>query len=300
MAPAWRPSKPYLEVVVERIESICMSRASALIRRLVAACGLAAAAIACAPGALAADAAASPAAEKKAAPAAPGRIEDQVRAKVEKRLGANKVVSVQKTPFGLYEVVADNEVFYVDASVDYLIAGRVIDIKTHEDLTAARRDAVLRIDFASLPLDQAVKTVRGDGSRVFVVFADPNCPYCKKLEKDLATLDNTTMYTFLYPILSQDSIDKSIAIWCSPDRAAAWSQTMIGGRAPQLAGQACKNPIDSNLELGKKLSVTATPTLVFTDGRRRPGAMPLERVETLLAQASKSAAAHGAEQPSSN
>jgi thiol:disulfide interchange protein DsbC len=215
-----------------------------------------------------------------------GRLEDQIRARVEKRL-STRVSSVRKMPFGLYEVVAENEVFYVDAAVNYLVAGRVIDIKTHEDLTGTRRDEVLRVDFKSLPFDNAVKSVRGDGSRMLVVFADPNCPYCKRLEKDLQTLDNVTMYTFLYPILSPDSVDKSVAIWCATDRAAAWSSTMIAGKAPKLEGEACKNPVDDNLALGKKLQITATPTLVFSDGHRVPGAMPIDRVETLLAEASR-------------
>jgi thiol:disulfide interchange protein DsbC len=255
---------------------------------MVALCALAIAADAPPPTAApAATATPGDAADKGAADAKPGgRIEDQIRAKVEKRL-STQVVSVRKTPTGLYEVVAENEVFYVDAAVNYLVAGRIIDIKTHEDLTQARRDEVLRIDFKSLPFDHAVKSVRGDGSRMLVVFADPNCPYCKRLEKDLETLDNVTMYTFLYPILSPDSVDKSVAIWCATDRTAAWSSTMLSGKAPKLEGAACKNPVDSNLELGKKLQITATPTLVFSDGHRVAGAMPIDRVETLMAEASR-------------
>ncbi|HUN94305.1 MAG TPA: DsbC family protein [Burkholderiaceae bacterium] len=232
---------------------------------------------------------AKPAADSPADARAAPRALQQVRARIEQRIGGH-LTSVRWMPFGLYEVVADNEVFYVDPDVNYLVAGRVIDVKTHDDLTAARRDEVLRVDFKSLPLDQAVKTVRGNGSRVFVVFADPNCPYCKKLERDLAGLNDTTMYTFLYPILSQDSVDKSIAIWCSADRAAAWNSAMVGGKAPKLDGEACKNPIDDNLALGRKLAVTATPTLVFSDGRRLPGAVPIDRVESLLAAAAGNAA----------
>ena len=219
------------------------------------------------------------------------RIEDQIRARLQQRIGVAQVVSVRKMPFGLYEVVADNEVFYVDAEVNYLVDGRVLDVKTHNDLTASRKEEVLRVDFKSLPLAQAVKSVRGDGSRALVVFADPNCPYCKRLEKELQTLDNVTLYTFLYPILSQDSVEKSVAIWCAPDPAAAWNATMVANKAPHLEGAACKNPIDANLELGHKLQVSATPTLVFADGRRVPGAVPIDKVQTLLAEAARAPAA---------
>lgn len=213
-------------------------------------------------------------------------VEEQIRAKVEARIGA-KADSVTKTPFGLYEVILGTDVLYVDVNVNYVIAGRVIDARTREDLTQKRRDELMKVDFKSLPLDQAVKVVRGNGARVFVTFEDPNCPYCKKLYKDMRGLTDVTIYTFLYPILSQDSFDKSRAIWCAKDRAAAWDEFMTENKVPPVADGDCKHPLQQVLALGQKLDVTGTPTIVFTDGSRLPGAVPAEKIEERLNATSK-------------
>jgi len=203
------------------------------------------------------------------------------------------VTSVCRTPFGLYEIVADAEIYYVDERANYLIAGNVFDLHTQTNLTSERKEEATRIDFKSLPLDLAVKTVRGNGSRVMAVFEDPNCPYCKRFEKDMAKLNDTTIYTFLYPILSRDpsaaddSYPKSRAIWCAPDRAAAWSQLMLQGKRLAPAPAQCKHPLEEILTLGQKLHVTGTPTLVFVDGRRAPGAIPLDKVEQMLTDAGR-------------
>jgi len=212
-------------------------------------------------------------------PAARGSADESaVRTRVEQRFNA-KPDSATRMPFGLWEIVIGTEVFYVDQEVNYAFVGRVLDAKTRDDLTAKKRDELLRVDFKSLPLDQAFKIVRGDGSRKLVTFEDPNCGYCKKLYRDIAGLKNVTIYTFLYPILSQDSFEKSKAIWCAKDRAKAWDDWMLNGKAPASAAADCKNPLQQNMELGRKLEVTGTPTIVFADGRRMPGAVPLEKIE---------------------
>ncbi len=211
-------------------------------------------------------------------PAARGAVEDAIRARVEQRFNA-KADSVTRMPFGLWEIVVGTEIFYVDQDVNFVIVGRVIDAKTREDLTSKKRDELLRVDFKTLPLDQAVKTVRGDGSRTLVTFEDPNCGFCKKLHRDLSPLKNVTIYTFLYPILSQDSFEKSRAVWCAKDRAKAWDELMGSGKAPPTPAAECKHPQQQTLDLGRKLEITGTPTLIFSDGRRMPGAVPLERVE---------------------
>lgn len=226
---------------------------------------------------------AAPAAGKggQAAPAARGSVEDGIRARVEQRFNA-KPDSVTRTPFGLWEVVIGTEIIYVDQAVNYAFVGRVIDAKTREDLTGQKRDDLLRVDVKTLPLDMAVKTVRGDGSRTLVTFEDPNCGYCKKLHRDIAGLKNVTIYTFLYPILSQDSFEKSRGVWCSKDRSKAWEELMAEGKAPPAPAADCKHPLQQTLDLGRKLEITGTPTLVFTNGRRVPGAVPLERIEASL------------------
>lgn len=211
-------------------------------------------------------------------PARGSADEGAVRARVEQRFNA-KPDTVTRTAFGMWEVVFGTEIYYVDQDVNYAFDGRVLDLKTRQDLTAAKREELLRVDFKSLPLDQAVKIVRGDGSRKLVTFEDPNCGYCKKLYRDIAGLKNVTIYTFLYPILSQDSFEKSKAIWCAKDRAKAWDELMLNGKAAPAAAADCKHPLQQNMELGRKLEVTGTPTIVFADGRRMPGAVPLERIE---------------------
>jgi thiol:disulfide interchange protein DsbC len=207
--------------------------------------------------------------------------EEQVRARVEARIGS-RPDSVTRTPFGLYEVVMGTDVLYVDANVNYIIAGRVFDARTREDLTQKKRDELLKVDVMALPLDQAVKIVRGSGSRVLITFEDPNCPYCKKLYKDLRNVKDVTIYTFLYPILSQDSFEKSKGVWCAKDRAAAWDELMADNRTPAAATPDCKHPLQQVLALGQKLDVTGTPTLVFADGSRLPGAVPIEKIEEKL------------------
>lgn len=211
-------------------------------------------------------------------PPARGPVEEGIRARIEQRFNA-KPDAVTRMPFGLWEIVVGTEVFYVDQEVNYAFVGRVLDAKTRDDLTAKKRDELLRVDFKSLPLDQAVKIVRGDGSRKLVTFEDPNCGFCKKLYRDLVGLKNVTIYTFLYPILSQDSIEKARGIWCAKDRARAWDDLMLNGKAPPAPAADCKDPHPQVIELGRKLEVTGTPTLVFADGRRMPGAVPMEKVE---------------------
>ncbi|GAB4470806.1 MAG: thiol:disulfide interchange protein DsbC [Burkholderiaceae bacterium] len=225
----------------------------------------------------------APAAKGEARTEAARVDEAALRGRVEARMGA-KPDSVTRMPFGLYEVVIGTEIFYVDAAVNYVIAGRVFDARTREDLTSTKRDELLKVDVKSLPLENAVKIVRGDGSRTLVTFEDPNCPYCKKLFKDLDGLKNVTIYTFLYPILSQDSFEKSRAIWCAKDRATAWADLMGKGQAPAAAPADCKHPLQQVLALGRKLDISGTPTLIFPSGKRAPGAVPLERIEQMLAE----------------
>jgi len=233
----------------------------------------------------------APAAKPAARPATvsdPGRkpagIEKLILDRVKARVGGD-VGSVRRMPFGLWEVAVDGEIIYVDEGVHYLITGRAFDLATKTDLTTPRKDEINKVAFDSLPLGLAVKTVRGNGSRRLAVFEDPNCPYCKRFEHDISTLNNVTIFTFLYPILSEDSFAKSRAVWCAPDRAVAWSQLMQEGKTLEASPEACQDPLQQLLALGQKLRVTGTPTLVFVDGRRAPGAIPIERVEEMLADA---------------
>ena len=194
-----------------------------------------------------------------------------------------KIDEVSKTPMsGLYEVRMGSDIMYSDAEGNFLIQGALIDVKQKRNLTEERTEKLSAVPFDQLPLKNAFTQVRGNGKRKLAIFADPNCGYCKRFEKDLQKLDNVTIYHVLYPILGDDSKTKSRHIWCAKDRAKAWNDWMINGVAP--AANACDSSIiDANVEFGKKQRITGTPTLFFADGSRVPGAVPIAQVEKMLA-----------------
>ena len=212
--------------------------------------------------------------------------ENSVKKNVENFLNAPAVESIKKTPYGgLYEVVLKSgELLYTDANVSFLIDGSLIDAKTRKNITQARMAQLMKIDFATLPLDQAIKQVRGTGKRVIATFEDPNCGYCKRLAKDMVNLKDATIYTFLYPILGPDSLEKSKGIWCAKDRAAAWTDWMTAGKAP-AAGSCDTAVLDKNVALGQKMRVSGTPTIFTVDGNRLPGAVPLAQLDKAMDQA---------------
>ena len=211
--------------------------------------------------------------------------EASVKKAVEAKLGT-KVSSVLKSPYlGLYEIYADGQILYTDEKLTAIIAGTLIDGKTMKNVTAERMQKLTAIKFSDLPLELAVKQVRGDGRRVMASFEDPNCGYCKKLAKDITKLDNVTIYTFLYPILSPDSLEKSNQIWCSPDKARAWNDWMMDGKLSGR-GDCDTSAVRKTVDLGHRLAITGTPTLFFADGERVPGAVPLSQIEKKLEQAS--------------
>ncbi len=209
--------------------------------------------------------------------------EAEVRKAMESKLGA-KVESVTKSGYlGLYEVYMEGNIFYTDEKMTAFIAGgQLIDAKTMKNTTEERMRKLTAIKFNELPLDRAIKQVRGNGKRVLATFEDPNCGYCKRLAKDLLKLDNATIYTFLLPILSEDSLKKSRQIWCATDRAKSWNDWMIDGKAPTGKEDCDTTAVDKNREFGRKLNITGTPTMFFADGERVPGAMPLDRIEQKL------------------
>ncbi len=220
-------------------------------------------------------------------PALAQGVEDKIKKLLQQRLGeGTQVESVAKTPYnGLYEVRVGNEIIYTDPEAKYVFIGRILDTETSRDLTQARLDEINRIRFADLPLDLAVKSVKGTGKRVIAVLEDPNCGYCKRFRKTLADTKDITVYTFLYPILSDDSRAKVKNVLCSSDKVKVWDDWMINGKAPAAAPESCNANVttDKVLELGKKLKVTGTPTIFFTDGSRVPGAIDAKTLESRLA-----------------
>ena len=198
-----------------------------------------------------------------------------------------KIDEVTKSPVpGLFEVrVNGTEIFYTDAEANYLVQGSLIDTKQRRNLTEERIEKLLAVNFETLPFKDAFTVVRGNGKRKLAVFEDPNCGYCKRFERDLQKVDNVTIHMFLYPILGPDSVEKSKNIWCAKDKQKAWQDWMVRDVSPNPA-KCDTAAITRNVEIGRKYKITGTPTLLFADGSRVPGAIGAAQVEKLLTEAS--------------
>lgn len=239
-----------------------------------------------AAGAYAQSAQKKAAAAPSAATASETAEEIEVRKLVEPRLGDGaKAESVRKTNYsGLFEVRTGGDIIYTDRKAEFLFVGHVINAKTYENITKARIDEVNKIKFTDLPFDLAMKVVKGDGKRVMAIFEDPNCGYCKRFRQTtLKEVDNVTIYTFMYNILSEDSALKSKNIWCAPDRIKAWDDWMIDNKQPPTAAANCSNPNEKVSEFGRKLRISGTPTIFFADGSRLPGAVDIKMLESKFA-----------------
>ena len=197
-----------------------------------------------------------------------------------------KIESVKKTPYlGLYEVVVGGELFYTDEKATYFFFGHMVDPQTKQSLTSERLQQIKdtrRISIDSLPLELAVKAVKGNGKRKLAVFSDPNCRYCKRLEKELAKVTDVTIYTLLYPVLN-GSVEAATAIWCSANRLKAWNDFML--KDTPSTGKDCETPIETLLQTGQKHGINGTPTLIFADGSVVPGMITADIIEKKLGAA---------------
>jgi thiol:disulfide interchange protein DsbC len=219
-------------------------------------------------------------------PAADATLEAKTQA-VQKlfaeRFGNPPISGVRLTPYGLYEVQLGMDLVYTDEKVNFVLDGTLIDAKTRRDITRERQDALAQMPFDQLPFELSFKQVRGDGSRKLAIFEDPNCGYCKQLRKSIEGVNNVTIFTFPYPILSPDSTQKVRNTWCASDRPAVWDAWMLQNKVPPTRD--CEVPIDQMVALGQKLMVRGTPALFFADGSRVGGAIPKEEIEKRLQQA---------------
>ena len=214
--------------------------------------------------------------------------EASVKKLFDERIPELPVQQVKKAPMpGWYEVYSSNKIFYVDERADFVLVGSVIDTKTKQNLTEERIRDLMRVKFDALPFEDAIKIVKGDGSRKLAVFEDPDCPFCKQVEANIAQLNNYTLYVFLYPIeqLHADAVNKSKKVWCAKDRSKAWLDLMLKNQVPQNKGD-CANPVARNIDLAAQLRISGTPAVIFEDGRLIPGAIPKEQIEKLMTEAS--------------
>jgi thiol:disulfide interchange protein DsbC len=193
---------------------------------------------------------------------------------------------IKRTPMpGLFELRVDGtEIYYTDSAANFLIQGHLIETKNQRDLTEERIQKIMAVDFKSLPFKDAIVMVRGKGERKMAMFEDPNCGYCKRFERELQSIDNVTVYLFLYPILGKDSVDKSKAIWCAKDQVKAWQDLMLRDQAPTPTG--CDaTALKRNVDFGQKQRISGTPTTIFPDGSRISGAVEMAQIEKLLSPA---------------
>ncbi len=211
-----------------------------------------------------------------------------IRKNLAERLpGIPKIDEISRTPMeGLFEVRIGQDILYTNGDASYIVQGQLIDTRTRKNLTEERLDKLSEVDFDSLPLKDAITIVRGNGARKLAVFEDPNCGYCKRFERDMQKINNVTVHLFLMPILGADSTDKSRNVWCAKDRAKAWLDLMVADKpAPRAMGECDSTALTRNVEFGRKHRITGTPTLVFANGKRVPGAIPPAQIEQLLAEA---------------
>ena len=214
--------------------------------------------------------------------------EAKIRKALEPKLGGAKIEGVQPAPVaGLWEVRLRTErglrIIYTDANAAHVIDGNIHEVRTNRDLTEERLRKLNAIKFETLPLDLAVKVQRGNGKRVLAMFSDPYCPACRQFERNLAKIDDITVYVFMYPVIRPENSDHSKAVWCSPDRAKAWLE-LAAAPQPKIpqASPGCAHPIDKVHELGRKLGVNSTPTLFFTNGERFSGGLGADDLKELL------------------
>jgi thiol:disulfide interchange protein DsbC len=228
-------------------------------------------------------------APKKAGPAEPSP-EAVIRKTLAERLPQlAKIDEVRRTPIaGLWEVrYSGSEILYTDDKGEFVfVNGSMVDTKTRVDLTEARIEKLLVIAFDKLPLKDAIVVKQGAGTRKVAVFEDPNCGYCKRFERDLTTIKDVTIYTFLLPILGPDSVAKSRDIWCAKDNVAAWRAWMVDNTVPTKVETCDASALERNLAFSRTHRITGTPAVFFEDGTRKPGALPPAAVEQFLVAAS--------------
>lgn len=209
---------------------------------------------------------------------------------VKKMVPGGVIERIEQTKYsGLVELVTPSRIYYTDAKGSFLLHGNIFDVEAQTDVTRQRWERLAEFEFSTLPFSDAIKTVRGDGSRLIATFEDPNCGYCKRLFRELSKLENVTIYTFLTPILSEDSYLKSAAIWCAGEdiRSKMWSVVMSSNLKvqPAIKQERCDLPLDRNISLSKKLRIKGTPAILFFSNERLSGYQTSSKLEKLLSMA---------------
>jgi thiol:disulfide interchange protein DsbC len=232
-----------------------------------------------------AQAAVAPPASEAARPApasAQMSANEQLAISLAARIGVPKIDEITRTPFGLLELRVGTDLLYADPTGTYLFQGVVFDLNKRENLTQTRIDKLTAVDWKDLPLQDAIKITRGNGKRQLAIFEDPNCGYCRVIERNISKISDVTLYVFLLPILSERSVEQSKQIWCSADRAKAWNEWILENKAPTAKSDCNTQAVSRNQEFARKYKINGTPAVFFPNGVRVPGAISAEEVEKRL------------------
>ena len=218
-----------------------------------------------------------------AAPA--GANEAFIRKAFQAKFPDMKIESITRMPFqGVYEVIFDGQIVYTDEKFTYLMNGNLFDLRDAQErnLTGERRSQIAAGALVKAQ-GNAIKRVKGSGKRVVYTFEDPNCGYCKELQKEINKMNDITVYTFLLPILSPDSVEKSKAVWCAKDRVKTWDDLMNKASLPANAVTNCTTPLEENQALAQRFGVRGTPAIYLTNGQQVGGFLPADKLEQALA-----------------
>lgn len=193
--------------------------------------------------------------------------------------------SARKTEIdNIYELIIENNIQgYTDRSGSFILNGPLINPKNLDNLTAKREEELNKVDIKTLPLNQAIKVVNGNGKRKLYTVEDPRCTYCKKLGSEVREMKDVTVYIFPVAFLGDESYKRASSIMCSKDPAKAWFETLFEEKIAVNDGKCKNNFVDANTTLAKKLRVQGTPAIIFEDGSRIGGYAPVEQIEKKLA-----------------
>ena len=206
---------------------------------------------------------------------------DTVKANLKQQHPNLDIQNIQATEMrGIYSGSMQGQVVYLNEDAKHILAGSMIRLSDQQNLTKALLVQQNSIDWKKLPLQDALKTVRGTGKRQLAIFSDPNCPYCKQLEVELKKLNDVTIYTFILPLKAQ-SVRPSQQVYCEANPAQAWEDLIAKGLSPRTS-QSCANPIQSNLKLAQSLGLNGTPAIIFSNGFKVMGAYPAAQIEQIF------------------
>jgi thiol:disulfide interchange protein DsbC len=212
-----------------------------------------------------------------------------VRAAVAEKLGV-RVEDIRPSPVpGLYEVMSGTEIGYVSEDGRFYVNGDVFDMQTRSNLTEQRRQDGRVALLKGIKDGDTIVFAPKDPKYTISVFTDVDCTYCRKLHAEIQQFNDLGIKVryLMYPRNGPGSPawQQAEAVWCSADRKDALTRAKRGER---IEAKACKDPVDSQYELGQKLGVRGTPGIFTEQGEYIAGYMPPPRLlEHLKALADK-------------